>query len=60
LLDSFNEHISCDCHPIVDEIRHGALYDLRVTNISRDWETGIVDDYDFEFVKRKEKAPEGA
>ena len=26
------------------------VYELAVTNISRDWETGYVDDYDYELV----------
>lgn len=30
------------------------LYQLEVTNISTDWETGIVDDWDVEFVPYKE------
>ena len=32
----------------------GKLYKLEVTNISTDWETGKVDDYDLEFVEVKE------
>jgi len=34
-----------------DKIEHGALYSIRVTNISTDYETGIVDGYDLEFYK---------
>lgn len=33
----------------------GELYQLKVTNISTDWETGYVDDYDLEFVRVEEK-----
>ena len=36
---------------IVPEIEHGALYQLRITNISKDWETGYADDWDTELVK---------
>lgn len=36
-----------------NSIRHegenGKLYKLVITNISKDWETGLVDDYDLEF-----------
>ncbi len=33
------------------EITHGKLYQARVTNISTDWESGVVDDWDIEFVR---------
>lgn len=33
--------------PGIDE---GRLYTVKVTNISRDWESGYVDDYDLEIV----------
>ena len=33
------------------DIEQGKLYGLRVINESRDYETGIVDDYDLEFFK---------
>ena len=34
---------------------HGKLYRLQVGNVSRDWESGVVDDYDLEFVEYKEE-----
>jgi hypothetical protein len=34
------------CEKIVD----GAIYYFDLTNVSRDWETGIIDDYDCEMV----------
>jgi hypothetical protein len=37
--------------PVVQDAENGALYTLAVANESRDWETGIVDDWDLEFVK---------
>jgi hypothetical protein len=33
---------------------HEALYRLIITNESRDYETGHIDDYDHEFIKIKE------
>ena len=33
---------------------NGALYKLEVTNMSTDWETGFVDDYDVGFAPYKE------
>ena len=32
-----------------------AMYQLKVTNISRDWESGYVDDWDIGFVEYKEE-----
>lgn len=40
--------------PIIDNIEDGALYRLKVVNESMDWETGIIDDYDLQFVKIEE------
>jgi hypothetical protein len=40
----------CDVNP---NAKNGTLYQLKVTNISTDWETGYVDDYDLEFVEVK-------
>jgi hypothetical protein len=37
-----------------DFIKNGALYSLRVTNIGTDWESGIVDSWDYEFYEVKE------
>lgn len=33
---------------------HGKLYTVRATNMSHDWETGILDDWDLEFVEYEE------
>lgn len=35
----------------LNEVEHGKLYTLRVTNISRDWESGIVDEWDLQLVE---------
>lgn len=42
------------CYNIIHEGQHGKLYTVRVTNISTDWETGFVDDWDLEFIEYKE------
>ena len=39
---------------IFPEIKHGALYSIHYTNFSKDWESGIVDDYDLEIYEVKE------
>lgn len=54
LQDDLKESISCETFPIMDNIIDGAIYELRVTNESTDWETGHVDDYDLEFFKIEE------
>ena len=36
-----------------DCLQVGDLVELSVTNVSRDWETGIVDDWDYEFVRNE-------
>ena len=48
---SFHESFGYDVFPILDEnsLVHGAYYSIRTTNIHTDWESGIVDDYDFEY-----------
>ena len=36
-----------------DHLSHGMLVELKVTGVSTDWETGVVDDYDIEFEEVK-------
>ena len=49
MLDSINEDIACDHPPIFPkQIKDGKFYSVRVINESRDWETGIIDDWDTE------------
>jgi len=49
--DDLEELIACGSAPIIKNISHGATYHVNIVNISRDWETGYVDDYDIEFVR---------
>ena len=52
LLDDYGE---CGAMPILPEgLNHNAIVELRVTNLSRDWETGSVDDWDLGFVEVKQ------
>ncbi len=53
MLDDMSEHIACETLNL-PEIEHGTLYSLKVANISRDSESGIIDDFDLEFYKIKE------
>lgn len=54
-LNSFNEDLGMDRRPIMPEfLEDGALYKLNVVNVSRDWETGHTDDWDWEFIKHNE------
>ncbi len=55
LEDEMNEFISMDTRIIIPEIEHGELYTLTISNVSRDWESGIADDWDMEFIKIKEE-----
>lgn len=41
---------------VEDEIENGALYTANVGNISRDWETGYVDDWNIIITKVKEES----
>jgi len=47
ILDYINESIDCDCI-IFPDIQDGQLYSIRMINMSRDWETGYIDDFDLE------------
>ena len=52
--ESLGECIWADALPIIDDPEPDALYMLIITNESRDYETGHIDDYDHEFRKIKE------
>ena len=54
LRDQTREHISMGTPPIINNPVSSALYELRITNLSRDYETGYPDDWDMVFVKIKE------
>lgn len=44
-----------DWMPIgIESVEHGKLYRLEICNASRDWETGIIDDWDIKLVEFKE------
>ena len=53
MLDELKELLYCDS-VIMPEIEHGNLYSIRTINVSRDWETGYVDDYDIEIYEVEE------
>lgn len=36
------------------EPKHGSLWKLSITNVSTDWESGVVDDWDVELVEYQE------
>jgi len=48
MLEDLAEIISCE-NLIFPDIAEGGLYTLIVSNISTDWETGLVDSYALEF-----------
>ena len=52
-LEEMSEMLDCDC-VIIPEIEDYALYRIRVTNETTDWESGYCDGYDFEFYKVEE------
>lgn len=52
LIEELLEFVSNEYDPLPKEIEHNKLYKLVITNISKDWETGHVDDYDIVFVEQ--------
>ena len=50
LLDYVNEAMSCNTL-IFPEIEDGVEYSIRITNVTTDWESGIVYDWDMEIYK---------
>ncbi len=56
LEEDLNEFLSSSTNKpaiLPEEVIDGKLYTLQVTNISRDYESGFVDDYDLEFVRKE-------
>ena len=54
--DELNEFTSSGyLLPTINNIEDGGLYKLELVNVSTDFETGYVDDYELEFVKIMEK-----
>lgn len=54
-LDDMDDIINCEGLIFPKYVEHGALYGIRAINITRDWESGYVDGYDFEFFKLEKK-----
>lgn len=54
LYDSLSEFVGESPTDIRPEIEHGAKYRLTVVDIHKDWETGIVDDWNLAFIKIEE------
>ena len=55
-LEDYLHEFACDIDgnlPIIKNIKDQALYKLKIVNMSRDWETGYVDEFDLEFVELK-------
>jgi len=51
MLEQLPEFINTDYAPDISDTVNGALYQLKVGNISKDWETGYIDDYEFIFTE---------
>ena len=54
LFDNMDCEIDCGSLRLPDAIEHGGLYEMVVTNVTRDWESGHIDGYDIEFIKVKD------
>jgi len=54
LVEGLKEYLAEGMQPNIDSIDDQALYELVITNVSTDWETGYVDDWDLEFRRKKE------
>ena len=53
MLDDLRDRLDPFCSGIYwpQQPKHNGLYSPRVTNITKDWESGIVDDWDVEMVE---------
>lgn len=49
LIESLDECIANDTLPITTTEKNNQLYSLEMSDISYDWETGYIDDWDLEF-----------
>jgi len=59
LWDDLSERMS-EFYPqdsIIADVEDGKLYTIITTNLSTDWESGIIDGYDLEFIEYKEVEP---
>ena len=52
--DDVRESIACGTFIFPGEVEHNRLYVLKVINISRDWETGMIDEWDTTLVPVEE------
>ena len=59
LQDAINDELFNESFPIINDIQDQALYELQIVNESRDYESGMIDDWEIEFVKVKEEKPNG-
>jgi len=58
-LDDMNDMILIDgLNFPEDGIENGKLYTIIVTNVGRDWESGLVDEWDFSIIEIKDKKEE--
>jgi hypothetical protein len=62
MLDDLIETLACHDYnhgkadPIIHDGKHGKLYEVVITNVSTDWETGYVDGYDLKMVEYNENS----
>jgi hypothetical protein len=54
MMDEMQEFIGMEI-PIGDDVEDNKIYQLVVTGVGRDWESGIVDEYDLGFVEVKDE-----
>lgn len=54
LIEDLKEFVADDINPIIDEVIDGAIYKLVICHESRDWETGLIDEWELCFKKVKE------
>lgn len=55
LIDDLKEFLANETPPIYDNLENGAIYELVVCNVSTDWESGYVDDWELCFKKVEEE-----
>lgn len=53
--EDIGDMVECEGVIFPENIEHGKLYGIRITNEQIDWETGITDQYDYEFYLLKEQ-----
>lgn len=48
--DPLPDHVAMGDIPILDNIVNGKIYRVIMVNVSHDWETGHIDNYDLKFI----------